>query len=225
MNDMVHLKNDNRGFTLLEMLIAMTMMTIIAASLYTSMSIGFRARESAERAVEKGRSAQIAIELIKNMLASSMVPNGILAGEFEGEDEQDGEGYDADTLSFYTADYNPGEDELASDIEKVEIEMSTRDETNEQVLIRKVTTNLLSPKTLDPDEEVLCGGVRSLNLRYYNGTDWEDEWDSSDNDNALPEAVEITIMLEDTDSILDENDDNDEEDIYEYTETIILPCS
>lgn len=225
MNDMVHLKNDNRGFTLLEMLIAMTMMTIIAASLYTSMSIGFRARESAERAVEKGRSAQIAIELIKNMLASSMVPNGILAGEFEGEDEQDGEGYDADTLSFYTADYNPGEDELASDIEKVEIEMSTRDETNEQVLIRKVTTNLLSPKTLDPDEEVLCGGVRSLNLRYYNGTDWEDEWDSSDNDNALPEAVEITIMLEDTDSILDENDDDDEEDIYEYTETIILPCS
>lgn len=225
MNDMMHLKNDHCGFTLLEMLIAMTMMTIIAASLYTSMSIGFRARESAERAVEKGRSAQIAIELVKNMLASSMVPNGILAGEFEGEDEQDGEGYDADTLSFYTADYNAVEDELASDIEKVEIEISTRDETNEQVLVRKVTTNLLSPKTLDPDEEVLCGGVRSLNLRYYNGTDWEDEWDSSDNDNTLPEAVEITILLEDTDSRLYENNDGDDEEIYEYTETIILPCS
>jgi len=222
---MAPMKPDNRGFTLLELLIAMTMMSIIAASLYTSMSIGFRARESAEKVVEKGRSAEIAIELIKGMLTSSLVPNGILAGEFKGEDEQDEYGYDADILSFYTADYNPGEDEPASDIEKIELEMSTREETKERVIIRKVTTNLLSPKTLYPDEEVLCGGVRSLNLRYYNGSDWVNEWDSSDNDNALPEAVEITIELEETDSAANENNDEDEEDLYKFTETIILPCS
>ena len=222
---MPQVRNDNRGFTLLELLIAMTMMSIIAASLYTSMSIGFMAREKAETVVEKGRSAEIAVELIKGMLTASMVPNGILAGEFEGEDEQDQYGYDADALSFYTADYNPGEDELASDIEKVELEMSDREDSSERVIVRKVTTNLLSPKTLDPDEEVLCRGVRSLNLRYYDGSGWADEWDSSDNDNALPEAVEITIVLEEADSRSDENNDDDEEDLYEFTETIILPCS
>jgi type II secretion system protein J len=219
---MPQVRNENRGFTLLELLIAMTMMSIIAASLYTSMSIGFRARESAEAVVEKGRAAEIAVELIKGMLTASMVPNGILAGEFEGEDEQDEYGYDADNLSFYTADYNPVEDELASDIEKVELEMSVREDTEERVIVRKTTTNLLSPRTIDPDEEVLCSGVRALNLRYYDGSDWADEWDSSDNDNALPQAVEITIVLEGPESKADGN--NDEEDLYEFTETIILPC-
>jgi type II secretion system protein J len=219
---MPQVRNENRGFTLLELLIAMTMMSIIAASLYTSMSIGFMAREKAETAVEKGRAAEIAVELIKGMLTASMVPNGILAGEFEGEDEQDEYGYDADNLSFYTADYNPVEDELASDIEKVELEMSVREDTEERVIVRKTTTNLLSPRTIDPDEEVLCSGVRALNLRYYDGSDWADEWDSSDNDNALPQAVEITIVLEGPESKADGN--NDEEDLYEFTETIILPC-
>jgi len=222
---MAPVRLDNSGFTLLELLIAMTMMTIIAASLYTSMSIGFRARESAEKVVEKGRAAEIAIELIKGMLASSMDPDGVLAGEFKGEDEEGDEGYDADTLTFYASDYNPEEDELASDIEKVELSVPVREDTEEKVIVRKVTTNLLSPTTLDPDEEILCANVRSMNLEYYDGSDWQDEWDSSDNDNTLPKAVKITIVLEDAEGADVEVNDDDDEDLYEYTETIMLPCS
>lgn len=221
---MMFKKLDQYAFTLLELLIAMTMMSIIALSLYTSMSIGFKARESAESRVEKGRAGEIAVELIRGMLTSSLIPNGILAGEFEGEDERDEYGYDADTLVFYTADYNPAEDELACDIEKVELGMSVREDTEERVIIRKITTNLLSPKTLYPEEEVLCGGVRSWNLRYYDGNDWVDEWDSSDNDNALPKAVEITIVFEDSDNSDDYGSDDEEEDIYKFTQAIILPC-
>ena len=223
---MMAVRSDNQGFTLLELLIAMTMMTIIAASLYTSMSIGFKARESAERVVEKGRAAEIAIELIKGMLISALVPNGILAGTFDGEDGEGDNGYPADTLTFYTSDYNPKEDELAGDIEKVELKMSVREDTNERVIVRKVTNNLLSPTTIDPDEEILCGNVRSMNLQYYDGSDWLDEWVSTENDNALPKAVKITIVLENTDSSsTNSSEDENEEDLYTYTETIVLPCS
>jgi type II secretion system protein J len=220
---------DNRGFTLLELLIAMTMMTIIAASLYTSMSIGFKARESAERVVEKGRSAEIAVEVIKGMLMSAVVPNGVLAGSFVGEDGENDGGYPGDTLTFYTADYNPKEDELACDIEKVALTMSVRKDSKERVIVRKVTTNLLSPSTIDPDEEILCGNVRSMNLQYYDGSDWVDAWVSSENDNALPKAVKITIVLENTDASGTDNSagntDDNEEDLYTYAETIVLPCS
>jgi len=218
-------KHGNRGFTLLELLLAMTMMTIIAASLYTSMSIGFRARERAEKIIQKGRSLEIAVELIKGMLASTVAPTGILAGKFEGEDENGDKGYDADTLTFYTADYNPVEDEPAGDIEKVEICLSVREDTDEAVIVRKVTTNLLSPKTLNTEEEILCGNVRSLNLRYYDGSDWQDDWDSSDNDDSLPKAVEITIVLENDEDADKGDEKKDEEDLYEYTEIIILPCA
>jgi type II secretion system protein J len=222
---MAAFRPDTRGFTLLELLIAMTMMTIIAVSLYTSMSIGFKARESAERVVEKGRAAEIAIEVIKGMLMSAVVPNGVLAGSFIGEDGENDGGYQADTLTFFTSDYNPKEDETACDIEKASLEMSVREDTKERVIVRKVTTNLLSPTTIDPDEEILCGNVRSMNLQYHDGSDWVDEWASSENDNALPRAVKITIVLENTDTSGTDNDDDNEEDLYTYTESIVLPCS
>jgi hypothetical protein len=134
-------------------------------------------------------------------------------------------GYDADTVSFFSADYNPATDELACDIEKVEIGMSVREQTGEGVIIRKITENLLSPRVLDPEEEVLCGSVRSLNFRYYDGTDWLDEWDSSGNDNSLPKAVEITIVLEDADKAGDKDSDDYEDNLYEYKETVIIPCA
>jgi type II secretion system protein J len=223
--DMAAVRIDNRGFTLLELLIAMTMMTIIAASLYTSMSIGFKARESAERVVEKGRAAEIAIEVIKGMLMSAVVPNGVLAGSFIGDDGENDGGYQADTLTFYNVDCNPKKYELACDIEKVVLAMSVREDTKERVIVRKVTTNLLSPTTIDPDEEILCGNVRSMNLQYHDGSDWVDEWASSENDNALPRAVKITIILENTDTSGTDNDDDNEKDLYTYTEAIVLPCS
>lgn len=208
-----------RAFTLLELLVAMTLMSIIAASLYTSLSIGFKARETSESAVEKSRSLEIALELLEEEIISALPPTGILAGQFEGLDEEDDYGYDADSLVFYSANHVPNEDEKGCDIRKVELKLSVREDSDERVLVRELTTNLLSPKSLNPDEEVLCGGVKSLNLRYYDGYDWQDEWDSADKDNALPKAVEISIALE--------ADSNEQEQGYGYklTQAIVLPCS
>ena len=45
------------------------------------------------------------------------------------------------------------------------------------------------------EEQVLCRSVASLNLRYYDGTDWLDEWDSTADANSLPLAVEIDIEI------------------------------
>ena len=205
-----------RAFTLLELLVAMTIMSIIGASLYTSLHIAFRVRDSAEAAVEEARALEIAMSLIKEDLVSAMRPSGVLAGAFEGEDEQDGEGSDADSLSFYASDNVPDETEIACDVRKVEVWMAEREDLDEKVIVRGTTVNLLSPQTLDPDEEILCGGVESLNFRYYDGSDWQEDWASGDNDDTLPEAVEITVSLEDV--------DDDEESGYSLTQTVILPC-
>jgi hypothetical protein len=62
-------------------------------------------------------------------------------------------------------------------------------------LVRRVSTNLLSPKVIDPNEQVLCRNVVSLNLRYFDGTSWVDEWDSTEDANSLPRAVEIDIQV------------------------------
>ena len=212
--------NNNRAFTLLELLVAMTMMSIIAASLYTSLSIGFKARDSSENTLDARRSARIAMDLLKQEIISSLPPKGILAGKFEGTNGHDDSGNESDSLVFYSAAYNPADDEIAGDIIKVQIGLAASEESNVHTLVRGITKNLLSPKSLDPYEEVLCKNIRSFNLRYFDGYDWEDEWDSSSHDDNLPEAVEINIVFEKR-----KNDKSDEEDVYSLTCAFSLPCA
>lgn len=213
-------KYNKMGFTLLELLVAMTMMSIIASSLYASLSIGFKAKESSESSIEEKRSARIVIDLLKREIVSALPPKGVLAGKFEGTDNRDSKGNDSDSLIFYSSVYNPEDDEVACDIIRVELAVSIPEDSDEKVLMRGVTTNLLSPKSLDPYENILCRGIKSLNLRYYDGYDWLDEWDSSGHDNSLPEAVEITIRLMGKPSGGNEKD-NESSFICSFT----LPCA
>jgi len=211
------MKHSERAFTLLEVLVAMTIMTIIGASLYTSLNLAFRVRDSAEAAVDEARALEIAVLFIKEELMSALPPSGVLAGAFEGEDESGSEGRAADTPSFYSSDNIPKEGDIACDVRKVEIGLVERDDGEDTVLVRGITTNLLSPSTLDPEEEILCGNIASLNFRYHDGSDWQDDWDSGDNDNSLPGAVEITLTLE----AADPDEDSKGRSL---TQTVMLPC-
>ena len=58
-----------------------------------------------------------------------------------------------------------------------------------------MTTNLLAPREVEPEEQVLCRNVISLNLRYFDGDGWVDAWDSTADANSLPLAVEIDIEI------------------------------
>ncbi len=185
------------GFTLLELLVAMVLMVVASACLYTSLYTGFRARSSAMAAVEPTSRAINAIELIKQDVSGVLPATGVLAGSFIGTNSQNGDGKDADSLEFYTTQVYTDEGILAGGLGKVDLaleEDSDEDRSNYR-LVRKVTTNLLSPRDVDPDEQVLCRNVTSLNLRYFDGDSWLDEWDSTEDANSLPLAMEVDIEL------------------------------
>ena len=192
----------NRAFTLLELLVAMTLMVVTASCLYTALYTGFRAKRSAQFAVEPTSMAINAIELIKQDTYGVLPLGGTLAGSFLGTNSSDTKGMDTDSLEFYTTHIYADDDLLASGLGKIELLL---EEDNDEEfdkdregykLVRKVTTNLLSSKTVDSEEQVLCRNVRSLNLRYYAEEDgWVDEWDSTEDANSLPLALEIDIRV------------------------------
>ena len=215
-------RSGNKGFSLLELLVAMTLMSIIAASLYSSLSIGFKARERSQSALAGKRGGRIVMDQLKQEIISALPPTGILAGRFEGADGNDGAGNAADTLTFYSAAYNPDDEEIACDIVKVEISMEADETANKRNLVRGITTNLLSPKTLDPSEDIICKGIRSINFRYFDGYEWQDEWVSSDNNDSLPKAVEICISFETSD---DKNSNEENGNVYSLTCSFSLPCA
>ncbi len=63
------------------------------------------------------------------------------------------------------------------------------------MLVRRLMTNLLAPKEVQAEEYVLCRRVVSMNLRYFDGYSWVDEWDSTADANSLPRAVEVDIEI------------------------------
>ena len=188
------------GFTLLEVLAASAMVATLAATLFVSLHIAFRARRSAEAAVDSVRKTSLAIERIKTDLASAMVPVAqsatgrlTLGGPFTAVSGGGMAGSGSDSLSFYTtlADLSPTAGRC--DVVEIEYLCLTASNTNEVQLVRRMTTNLLAPTAIEPPDEIICRGVRQFLLRYYDGAAWQDTWDSTAQNNALPTAVEVNI--------------------------------
>lgn len=190
----------HEGFTLLELLVAMTLMAVVGSSLYTALHTGFRAHRSALLAVEPTSQAINAIELLKQDILGVLPPGSGLAGAFIGTDSQGIKGVDADSLEFYTTHIYADDEQLVGGLGRIGLLLEEDKEDNHDNyatyrLVRQVTTNLLTPKDVEPEEQVLCRNIISLNLRYYDGDGWLDEWDSTADANSLPRAVEIDIQI------------------------------
>ena len=194
---MSHRTSGVRGFTLLEMLAATTMVAVLVGSLYASLRIAFRARDSALQSMEAVRKSEQTMQLIKADLHSAMVPNGILAGAFVGRSGGGILGSGVDALEFYAAAMDIEPCPGAGDIKKIEYSCELSADSAEMVLVRRITTNLLAPTVPEPGQEILCRGVRAFVLRYFDGSVWQENWDSGTQGNLLPKAVEVTIELED----------------------------
>jgi len=205
------------GFTLLEMLVALAIMGILATGLYTSLHIGFNARKRAEAAIAPTRSGTLALELLYRDVASALPPTGILAGGFVSEDaEAEGSSEDADTLVFFSAVEDAGQ--AGTGIRKIEFALTSDQDAQGNLLVRRVTANLLAPTVPEPVEEVLCRNVKSLNMRHFDGLAWQDAWDSTTRDNTLPLAVEVTINIQDSDVRQDADEG------HAFTRVFLLPC-
>jgi prepilin-type N-terminal cleavage/methylation domain-containing protein len=187
----------DRAFTLLELLVAMTMMVAAASCLYTALYTGFRAQRSALAAVEPTETAINAIELLKQDISGVMPPDGVMAGAFIGTDSAGIRGVEADSMSFYTTHIYASTTQPAGGLGKIELLLEEDADTDDGTyrLIRRATTNLLPLKAAEPEEQILCRKVVSLNYRYYDGNDWVDQWDSTTDANSLPRAVEIDIQI------------------------------
>jgi len=183
------------GFTLLEMLVSLAIASMLAVTLFTSLHVAFKARESAETSLDPMRTVEAAFQIIRGDLEAAQPPRGTLASTFVGNDQTGDKGTDADYLGFYAAAVAPEHVAGNGEVKKVEYTATIPRGSLQNCLVRDVTSNLLSQVQVAPDEEVLIRGVAGFNLRYYDGQVWQDNWDSSQLGQILPSAVEVTIQL------------------------------
>jgi type II secretion system protein J len=195
-------KKRQTGFTLMELLVAMSLMVVASACLYSSLYTGFRAREAAEKVLIPLQAVKIAMDMIKQDLRGAVVgpdedPN-VLAGPFLGEDDRTGANVDTDVVTFFSSHHeiNGDEERITCGIGLIEFSLVEPVKEDTYTLVRYVTDNLQTEDEQEPVEEVLCRNVKALNFRYYDGLRWYEEWDSTEQLDALPMAVEVTLEME-----------------------------
>ncbi len=190
------LRPSRNGFTLMEVILAVVITALISVTLFTSMRIAFQTRERAEDRLAGRQAARVSLDLLATDVSAVLSPTGRIAGPFLGSDGRMGAAREADQLSFVTASPTlPTADDLG-DLRGVEIALADdpeRDDT--QLLVRYVTANLLASTTPQPTTQVLARGVVAFNARYFDGGDWLDDWDSTEQDDTLPLAIEVTLTL------------------------------
>jgi hypothetical protein len=188
------------------MLVATVLVALVAAALYSSLFVAFKAKSTAAKAVENLHRGQRATELIQADVQSAVKPAGTsIMGDFIGTAGTNSgpASTGTDILSFYSAAMDIEPTAGIGDIKKIEYicESSGKDELT---LVRLVTTNLLpvGGVTPEPNREVIARGLVSFTVRYFDGLAWFDTWDSSlpvipdvpnTQSKQLPRAVEIVL--------------------------------
>ena len=216
---MIRRRRQSCGFTLLEMILATGMTAVLAGSLYATLHTAFKARRSLTAALDPVRRAELALELLREDLQSAMVPRGLLAGPLLGEDSVDNSGRANDSVSVHCAVGASDQSGAPGDIRMVELVCETPDGTDQKCLVRYLTANLLASQAEEPAYEVICRGIHAFDVRYFDGIDWQDSWDSVAQGDVLPLAVEVTIQL------APDEDPPGSEEWYTASRVFGIPCS
>lgn len=210
----------NRGFTLLEMLLAMALVSVIAFSLYSSISLAYRARKQAEEAVNPYMRLAPVFEMMRPEILCAITNQSetSLAGSFVGENNHVSD-LDTDRIGFFTTGCREKDksgsivfvsyyiDEQNKDDMTLNGDSLKDDPEHEDdsllVLYKEVLENPLSDSG-EGEVSIVSRDIVSLNAEYYDGSIWNDEWDSDEMEYVLPTAVRITLSLGEMDEETDE---------------------
>ncbi|MGD0464133.1 MAG: type II secretion system protein GspJ [Tepidisphaeraceae bacterium] len=188
------------GFTLIELVIALAMVAVIAGSLAESLWIAYHATQRTEAAVAPSRQAAIAMDYLSSDLQNALQTGTTattLIGNFEGTQAQDDRGHEADDVIFFSTAESPQHVDANGEVKQVELTVEHLAGSNDYALVRRVTRNLLAEVQPAPDEEIICRGVSSFTLQYFDGSNWNTTWDSTLEDKTIPAAVQVKLELED----------------------------
>ena len=171
------LRRRRRGFTLLEILIALFLTSLFSLLLYSS----FFTTLSTERKIHKELKAfQQGWTILNNL--SIEIESAYSSGEISFSGQKDSLSF-CSLASLYEI---PDKKRDSNKVNKVKVDYHLSFSEGKTFLFREESSLSSSKSRL-----INLGEVKSLSFLYFDGDDWKDEWKGSD----LPKAVEIRLLL------------------------------
>jgi prepilin-type N-terminal cleavage/methylation domain-containing protein len=192
--------NHAKAFTLIEVLLAVSVFAIVLGAINSVFFGALRLRNKTTEAFETALPLQYALNTIQRDLEGLMLPGGQFAGSFstslEGLSNNAAFLGERLTPDIYTSSGAVGESGRWADIQKVAYFLALPTNTTATLdtgkeLIRQVTSNLLPVNVEEIEVQFLMGGVHEIALQYYDGLNWADTWA----DTNLPSAIKVQITL------------------------------
>ncbi len=223
-----------RALTLLELLLALGLMTLVSLLLFTFYDQVLRTREVAKKVVSSGYLARTVAHQIADEIRSA---NGFIQGKpgitgkdrmisiqtvvlpdkkvfkrLSIEDKPPPAECDIREVSYYLAYDQDNEDYEYSDGTTAMAPLG---------LVRREIRTLNQTALIEKDEksvrlDLVSPELKYIRFRYYDGVDWVDRWDiglqpEGSLGNSLPQAVEITVGYSEIPPPEEEEEDEEQE--------------
>ena len=224
-----------KGFTLIELMVTMLIVTIVLGAVYSALRIGLSAWRATEERSDQNQLARVVLSQLSRELRSAFVAPSSSSSAFEffglpGEGEGANGGY-ADRIAFVYAAPSSMAAEAGAELRRVAYYLAESEDSGygEGLVLYRYTERALEPVVdltafaegeldqLDNDREMaepelLLDSVLQLQLSYYDGLEWTDEWVS---EIEPPKAVTISLVLR--------SDVKGEDDGVTFTTTVDVP--
>ena len=184
--------SSNRGFTLVEILIAVVLLGILSAALYGSYFTVLSARERASEGMEARRELGSTLDLIRREFAAAQFDRGDKRMRFIVED-RDNFGKPASTLELTTLIPSPGEGRKESGISAVRYRLVEKDK---QFILTRREQDIFF-ETTDAKEYPQMERISDFLVECSNdGSKWVRSWDTAASlNNALPKMLRVTVHV------------------------------
>jgi prepilin-type N-terminal cleavage/methylation domain-containing protein len=206
------------GFTLIEVLLATAIFSIVLVAINTVFFATLRLRQRVSAAVDESLPINQALSILRRDLQNVVPPGGVLAGNFRSGASGSGLGTSGTAsgnaasatasrvssntaqlggFDFFTSTGLIGDDAPWGDLQEVNYQLSEpadRATALGKDLVRSVSRNNLSFSTQTPETQLLANNIESFEVEFYDGTQWRDTWDTSSSDSTLPKAVRVRIL-------------------------------
>jgi len=203
------------GFTLIEIMLAVSILAMVIATIFTSLRIGINAWEKGESKIEAFQTKRAVNALLFREIKSTY-PYTITPGELDKHKKYNAFFGESDSLKFVSYASTTGR---STGLSLIEI-WSEKDEglfIGEREALVSNLSDLNDIDLRDEDTAVsACKEIKEIGFRYFERErsdeegEWLNSWDPEDKKERLPLFVEVLLVY---------TDDNDEE----VEELLIIP--
>jgi len=184
---------NNRGFTLLELLVALVLLVLLSGALYGTYFSVMRGSEAARERTEPLRDARVALDLLRRELAAAYYSKTNERLHFIVED-RDIFGKPASILDFTAFTVPKAGSVPSSDV--MSVRYRPVEQEGQKMILSRLTRDIYLETR--PLPYPLTEQIEGFLVECYDGKQWVKSWDTTLNA-GLPKAVRVMLLVQGSD--------------------------